>query len=164
MQRHEHWPVVTVLVAALAVSGCAWLRYRTAEAPQVTLAKAELVQFSMSAQRFDLGLRVRNPNDFDLPLSGLGFQLAIDDKPVASGQTSRAVTLPAGGEATVPVTVETNLIESGVVTSFQQVQAWQQAGGAEFEYTLSGTLKLADIDMVMPFSRSGTVYVDLSGW
>lgn len=164
MKRQLCWPVVAVLVAALATSSCAWLRYRTAEPPEVMLARADLVEFSMSAQRFELALRMRNPNDFDLPVSGFDYQLAVDDKPVASGRSTRAVTLPAGAEATVPVAVEANLIESGVVTSFRQVQAWQEAGGAEFAYTLSGNLKLSDVDRALPFERSGTVYVDLSDW
>lgn len=158
------WISVAVLAAALATSGCAWLRYRAAESPSVALERAELVAFSMSAQRFDLTLRVHNPNGFALPLSSLEYRLQVDDKPVASGQSTRAVTIPADGAATVPVTVEANLIESGVIKSFEQVQAWRDAGAARFDYDLAGSVRLADIDGALPFRKSGQVRVDLSDW
>lgn len=164
--RHSIMPLAAavLLTAAMTTAGCAWLRYRAAEPPSVALASAELVEFSMTGQRLRLELRVRNPNGFELPVAGLEYTLAVNDKPLASGRSTRAFTLPAVGETTVPVTLEANLIESGIITGFAQVQSWREAGGAEFDYALSGKLKLADLSAAMPFSRTGSVYVDLSDW
>ncbi len=97
------------LAALFALGACA--RLGEAEPPQVHLADIRLLPSGLFEQRFRVDLRLGNPNDFDLALGGLTFELELNDMPFAQGFSNQAVTLPRLGEARVSVVASTTLID-----------------------------------------------------
>ena len=56
-------------------------------------------------------LRIINPNNVDLPLDGLAFELEVNDNLLAEGYSNEAVTVPRLGEARIPVRASTSLLD-----------------------------------------------------
>jgi LEA14-like dessication related protein len=72
------------LSALLVLGACA--RLGEAEPPQVRLADIRLLEGGLLEQRFRVDLRLGNPNDFDLPLDGLTFELELNDRPFGASR------------------------------------------------------------------------------
>lgn len=97
-----------LLLAALAVAPlAACLGPR--QAPEVSLAGIDIESLGLIEQRYLLRLRVRNPNDMDIPLTGLAFDLDLAGQPFGKGLSNQAVTIPRLGEAVVEVHLTSNL-------------------------------------------------------
>lgn len=142
------------MLVALAVlgSGCSLMRLQQAEPPQVTLASLTPVKLSLFEQRFDVGLRLKNPNDFDLPIEALEYTLAVNGEDFASGVTRTDLQVPALDEEVVTVTVTSNLL-----SNLGALRRWQQDPPDELAYRLSGRAHLAGSPVRLPFEYSGTV-------
>lgn len=98
--------LLAVLLLVLAACG-------TAEpvAPQVRVVDLRLVESSVFEQRFEIDLRIGNPNDFALPLDGLTFDLEVNGAAFARGFSDQRVTIPRLGEGRVSVLASTTLVE-----------------------------------------------------
>ncbi|MBM3116151.1 LEA type 2 family protein [Jeongeupia naejangsanensis] len=79
------------------------------EKPKVSVAGIAVKDIGLFEQRFTLTLRVQNPNNVSVPVSGLNAKLEVNGKPIADGVSNASVTIPALGEATVPVDIVSNL-------------------------------------------------------
>jgi len=92
----------------LAVSACS-----TAEpvAPQVRVVDLRLLDSSVFEQRFEIDLRIGNPNDFALPLDGLTFDLEVNGATFARGFSDQRVTIPRLGEGKISVAASTTLVD-----------------------------------------------------
>jgi len=132
------------------LAGCSLLRYKTAEAPRVTVNNIQLGGFSIFEQQFDVTLRMQNPNDFALPITGMEYDLSVEGNAVASGVSDKSVTVPAFGEELITVSVVGNFL-----SSLKQLQRWQQSGGSALAYELNGRLKMADVPVKIPFNYVG---------
>ena len=120
------------------------------EPPEVRLANIEFVEAGLFEQRFLMTLRVRNPNDFDLPIDGLRFALDINDRPFASGLSNRSVTVPRLGEQTVEVEASTTLLD--VVGQFMGL-----SGRETLNYRMTGTAFLRGAARrEVPFEQTGS--------
>ena len=142
---------LALAATVLLLSGCAALRYKTAESPRVSVTGLQLGGFSIFEQRFDIGLRLQNPNDFALPITGMDFQLFVEGNAVASGVSNNSITVPAFGEEEVSVAITGNLL-----STLSQLQRWRQAGKNELGYRVEGRLKMADVPVKIPFEQTGT--------
>lgn len=142
--------VLLFVVAALA--GCALLRYKTAEPPQVTVTGIELAGFSIFEQKFNVGLRLQNPNDFALPITGMRYKLFVEGNAVASGVSDASVTVPAYSEKQFTVSVVGNFL-----STVSQLQRWRQTPGSALKYRLKGSLKMADVPVKVPFDYAGSL-------
>lgn len=98
--------LLAVLLLVLAACG-------TVEpvAPQVRVVDLRLVESSVFEQRFEIDLRIGNPNDFALPLDGLTFDLEVNGAAFARGFSDQRVTIPRLGEGRVSVSASTTLVE-----------------------------------------------------
>lgn len=146
------WRAAVLVFAISALAGCALLRYRNAEPPQVSVTDIQLAGFSIFEQKFDVSLRLQNPNDFALPITGMQYKLFVQDNAVASGVSDTKVTVPAYGEQTLTVSVVGNFL-----STISQLQRWRQTPGSELKYRLQGKLKLADVSAKIPFDYSGSM-------
>lgn len=120
-----------------------------AQPPEVGLADIKLLPGGLFEQKFQLELRVTNPNNFDLPMEGLSFKLALNDKPFAQGVSNESVTIPRLGEARIPVVASTTVLDI-----MQQVLALGRS--ADLTYRLEGLAYLKGISRrTVPYERSG---------
>ncbi len=104
-----HFRAFAGLLAVLVLAACA--RIGETRAPQVHVVDIRLLQGGILEQRFRVDLRIGNPNDFDLPLDGLTFELDLNGRRFAEGFTDQSVTVPRLGEARVSLTASTNLFD-----------------------------------------------------
>lgn len=79
--------------------------------PLVRLADLRLLESGVFEQRFEIDLRIGNPNDFALPLDGLTFDLEVNGEPFLRGFSDQRVTIPRLGEGLVSVAASTTLID-----------------------------------------------------
>lgn len=149
---------LTVLVIlALLLAGCSLMRLQGAEPPKVTLTSLTPVKLSLFEQRFDVGLRLQNPNAFALPIEALEYTLAINGEDFASGMSRTDLQMAAFGEELVTVTVNSDLL-----SSLDQLRRWKQNPPEALDYRLSGRAHLADSSLQLPFQYSGSVSLGAS--
>ncbi|SIT43306.1 Water stress/hypersensitive response domain-containing protein [Paraburkholderia piptadeniae] len=97
--------VVFFVVAMLSVAGCAGMFGH--DPLRVNVAGIEPLAGQGMELRFNLKLRVQNPNDTPIGYNGVSVELDLNGKPFASGVSDEAGTVPRFGETviSVPLTV-----------------------------------------------------------
>ena len=102
-------------------------------------------------QQFVVQLRISNPNNFDIPLDGLSFDMTVNGEHFATGLSNTAVTIPRLGSAVVPV--------DATASSFSLLrQILNVAESRAVDYRIVGTALLESISQrPVPFERTGTL-------
>ncbi|MCE1244243.1 LEA type 2 family protein [Oryzomicrobium sp.] len=125
--------------------------------PEVSLSSLQVDEVRLFEQRFRLLLRVRNPNDRDLPVEGLEFTLDLNGEPLARGQSAEAVSVPRQGEAVVTVFATSDL--NGWLKQFRKLRRDGDGRLPEtLPYRLKGTVSAGGLGKI-PFTRDGEVPV-----
>lgn len=154
MIRNLRTSLSSLLAAALVcllISACASLGgYH--EKPRVSLVSIQPLDMTLLEQRYLLALRILNPNDVELRVSGLSYGVEINDREFAYGVSRQAVVIPALGEAVVEVEVVSSLL--GMLRQLQALSADQQHS---LDYRISGKLSLANRRARLPFDYHGTL-------
>ena len=148
-----------LLSLSMLLAGCAAMGPGM-EKPTVTVIDLRPGEVKALEAIFILELRIMNPNDFPLDISGLNCDLKIDGKRFASGISDVRQEVPAFGTATIPVTVYASMFE--MVTSVIQIiqEADQQNGNVKpLRYELAGKIRLEGRGS-FPFDSKGEL--DLS--
>lgn len=148
--------VVAVVAVTLALDGCAGLF--GADPLRVSVAGIEPIESQGMEMRFNVKLRVQNPNDSTVSFNGVSLDLELNGKPFASGVSDQGGTVPRFGETvvTVPLTVP----------AFAAVrQAFAFAGAAQsgqVPYVLRGKLA-GGVTGTTRFVDQGTLSLPSSG-
>jgi LEA14-like dessication related protein len=146
-----HMGRYALLVLLTILSGCSALAPKL-EAPRLSLVSAAMTSGDIFSQTFRLRMHVQNPNDRELPVRGIDYQLFLEGDSFAEGISDRPFVVPALGETEFDLIVRTNFVSSiGRLLSRLQ-------GKDEVEYVIEGKV-LTDIGMFkkIPFQESGTV-------
>jgi LEA14-like dessication related protein len=139
---------VGVLLTVL-VSGCAGLG-ATREPPRVSLVSIQPKEMGVLEQRYGLQLRILNPNDTALPVTGMQYSLQINDREFAYGVSRQPVSIPAYGEALLDVDVVSNTLRV-----LQQLQETSTGKQESLKYRISGSLSLENQPGTLPFDYHG---------
>lgn len=101
---------LTILIGLhAALSGCtSWLS-GDFQNPEVRLVKVDVIKAKLLEQQFSLRFRIDNPNDSDLPIRGLVYDVHLNDTKLAEGESSEWFSVPAHGRSEFEVPVRTNL-------------------------------------------------------
>lgn len=148
MNRFHTWLVCLLLV------GCSSLPMG-AVAPKVSVADIDVKSMGLFEQRFDLGLRVTNPNDFELKIEGLDFDLEVNGRPFAKGLSSASALIPAAASTIIHVeaiTESKNLISQVKTMPFEMLKEG-------VPYKVKGRVKTDKTDW-MPFEHKGVYGAD----
>ena len=143
----------TRLLAALlmlaALAGCA---YANLEKPKLEVVDVQLLKGDLLQQQLKLRMRVVNPNDRQLPVAGITYELAVAGEAFAHGESERDFVVPALGSAEFDVNVTAN-----AATALLKILA----GGRRLEtvdYRLTGKVALSSgMLRSIPFDQKGTV-------
>jgi LEA14-like dessication related protein len=141
-----------VLVASL-LAGCATLGSNLVS-PTVSVLNVQMLSTDMFAQKFKVRIKVENPNDIELKVTGIEFEILLMGDGFAEGNSTDQFLLPAKGEAEFDMAITTNFVSSlGRLIS--------RMGGAKLanvDYEIVGTLYVSK-GMVkkVPFNHKGTV-------
>ena len=145
MRSLKYYGLLLILVFGLMA--CSALTKRP-EAPIVSLADIKFSKMGMLEQTFILTLRLKNPNDYSLPLRGLSYGLKLNGAAFAEGASASKVTIPPYGEETIDVNVVSNFF-----SIFKQLKGL--SGNEPLKYSLSGKIGLVNKAFKLPFSREG---------
>lgn len=143
--------LLLAVFVALSLASCAWLPGRV-ESPAVHIADIRLLNATLFEQQYALSLRVQNPNDFDLPIEGLSYEIELNDKPFAKGASAQAVTVPRFGSALLEV--------EGISTITDLLRQYRQLAKGELKglrYHLKGKLSLQGSAARIPFDYQGEI-------
>lgn len=145
-----HISGMVFLSAFLLVTGCAGLKL---QAPYVTVTDLQVIEASLLEQRFLFKLRVQNPNDREIPIKGMSFEVTINDEPFARGVSSKTATLPRLSETIMEVTAASDL--SGIL---RQVGALRRGGKSSLSYRITGRL-FTGLLVDLNFENSGVLNI-----
>ena len=146
-------PFLTVSFLALCVlSGCSTLTGGLA-APEVTLIDLRPLPSGNLEQRFEIQLRVLNPNDVALSSDGVDLELNLNGKRFARALSAESFSVPRLSDGTVTLVATTHLLDL-----FRQAVALPESGGLDYE--LRGKLFLADSARSLRFRREGSLVPD----
>lgn len=139
-----------VVPALLALAGCSAFPLN-AVPPEVSVAAVEVTSVGLLEQHFDVGLRVANPNGYDLTIEALDFELEVNGHPLAKGQARGGARIPAASTAVVQV--------GAVMLSQDLMRQIENLEGASLKrgvpYRLKGRVKTGRSPVWLPFDRAG---------
>lgn len=141
--------VTLIILLTALMLGCASLGQRR-EPPIVSLAGLQMGEMTLFEQRYRLQLRVQNPNDVELPISGLHCTLVINDREFANGVSDASVIVPRFGEALLNVEVVSDLRRV-----IAQLRDRRRQPVESITYRLSGKLTLQNSPFPIPFDYHG---------
>ena len=142
---------LTTLLFTIILSGCAAMQ-APLEPPHVTLTDLRILDMTLFEQRYGLKIRIQNPNPIDLPITGMNFELDINDAELGRGVSDRQVTVPAYGEAVM----EINLI-SNLARIIDQIRGLESGKGQSLRYRLVGGISVANRIGKLPFNYQGEI-------
>ena len=101
------------VLAAVLVAGCAVRpSTETRVARTVSVLNVQMLSTDMFAQKFKVRVLVKNPNDLEIPVSGIEYTIILMGDSFAEGDSSDQFLLPAKGEAEFDMLVTTNFVSS----------------------------------------------------
>lgn len=122
-----------VVVLGLILAACAAMP--ALERPRVTVADIDEVSFRGMELRMLMKLRVQNPNFLAIDFDGVDIRFVIDGRTVAHGVTRERGSVPAHGEAIVPLPVTVSFLELG-----SQAMRLLQGRSERIPYVVEGQL------------------------
>ena len=137
---------LAVLMLATMLAACAGFGLR--EPLSATVADIKPLEMTLLEQRFNVKVRVLNPNDADIEFDGVVFDLELNGKPFAKGVSNQRGTIPRFGEALIDVNVVSGL--SGILRQVNELRS----GRETMTYRLSGRLAGGAFGSV-PFETQG---------
>ena len=136
-----------LLVAAL--TGCAYARL---EKPQLEVVDVQLLKGDLLQQQLRLRMRVQNPNDRELPVRAITYDLAVGGEAFAHGESERDFIVPALGSAEFDVNVTANAASAllKIIASARKLDA--------VDYRLTGKVALSSgMLRSIPFDQKGVI-------
>ncbi len=124
------------------------------QTPEVTLAGVSPVALDIFEQRYEVRLRIFNPNRFDVVLAGVRYEIEFNDQVFARGLSDQVVTVQRQGTQVIRVEAISTLADI-----MRQLQGADAAVGAPevFRYRVSGTLDLRDYTSPIAFDHRGEI-------
>lgn len=141
--------LASIILVTVFTAACTGIPFN-AKAPKVSVAEVNVKQLGLVEQVFDVGLRINNPNDFDINIEGLEFKLEINSREFATGIAHTHTRIPAFSSAVVHVdtTTQSNKL-------LQQLKTLPEILKDGVPYRIYGRIKIDRIADWVPFDRSG---------
>ena len=146
------------MLAALVLTGCAALPTNL-ETPKVSFVSLRAVEASVFEQRLEVRMKVRNPNDIELPVNGLDVDIELAEEPFAQGVSAREFVVPARGEAEFDM-----LVTANAATALLKIVGADRKTDS-IDYKVKGKLSTKiGLLRTIPFEEAGTLPIaDLLG-
>jgi LEA14-like dessication related protein len=139
------------LAAGALASGCAWAPPPGMIPPSLSVSDFVIRDVGRDEVRFALTLQAQNPNDYQVPITDLRFELDLLGRPFASGNAvQRKVVLAPN--ATQPVPVEFTVPTSRLVAFVRDLSLVELTA---LSYRLKGSASWGDGIFTIPFERRG---------
>lgn len=153
LMKRRWWITAPVVVL---IASCSTMP-KDFEAPRVNISDMAPKEMAIFEQRFDVKLRIQNPNNVDLSIYGLRFDIELNEREFGNGMSGQRVTVPRFGSDVVDVEVITTL-----ASFLRQVQDLNAGAGQKVKYRLKGTAFVdAPGTFKAPFDESGEIDLNL---
>jgi len=139
-----------IMVLTIGLAACSSLPYH-AKPPKVSVAEVDVKSIGLFEQRFDVGLRVANPNDFDLTIVALEFDLELNGRAFAKGLARTSALIPATSSTVMQVDGITQ--SSNLIQQFKLLSSDLMKSGVP--YRISGRVKTDKSSRWIPFDQTG---------
>lgn len=139
-----------VFIATL-VAGCA-SHYSELEAPDISVSNIMLQNVSLFEQQWEVTLRAHNPNDKQVTVKQLSYDLLLDEARFARGSTQQKVVLPANDSA-----VFTTLVTTQLLNTINQLRKLNLTPGQAVPYKITGKAKVGLVPKALPFTTAGEI-------
>jgi LEA14-like dessication related protein len=136
-----------LLMAALA--GCA---YTHLEKPRLEVVDVQMLKGDLLQQQLKVRMRVQNPNNRELPVAGITYELAVAGEAFAHGDSEKNFVVPALGSAEFDVNVTANAATAllKILSAGRKLES--------VDYRLTGKVALSSgLLRSIPFDQKGIV-------
>lgn len=141
-----------IVLAVVALGGCAAIPTNL-KTPEVSFVSLRAVEASFFEQRLEVRMKVRNPNDVELPVNGLDVDIELAEEPFAHGESVREFVVPANGEAEFDMQVTAN-----AATALLKIAGGDRRKSDAIDYKLKGKLSTRiGLLRTIPFEETGTL-------
>jgi LEA14-like dessication related protein len=104
-------------------------------------------------QRFNIKLRIQNPNDVEFGINGLRFDIELNERAFANGMSGQRVTVPRFGSEVIDVEVFTTL-----ASFLRQIRQLSGGSAQKVRYRLKGTAFVESPGIFKaPFDEEGEI-------
>jgi LEA14-like dessication related protein len=138
-----------VLMAILFLSSCANLNPRIDE-PVVTVTSFKILPITGTNLRFQIGLNVSNPNNFDIVVNGLSYNASVEGYDVVSGVSNQVPTLKAYDSDDIVIEAQADLF-NGVRLATDILQKRK----TDLNYVLEAKMDVAGILFPIYINKAG---------
>jgi len=139
--------VLSGCLAACVLTGPKFMK------PTVSVVSVELIRASLLQQSFLVKFNIQNPNDRELPVSGVHAELSVMGERIASGVSNRGFLVPALGSADFEMTITANM---GLALLKLARSQDERANSIDYDMTGAASLDLPFLRAV-PFHESGSI-------
>lgn len=141
------------ILSLMLISGCASLR-PSYNKPDISLANVEMLRANLWEQSFRLQLRIDNPNDRNLPIRGMHYQVYLNDIRLATGVSDNHFDVPAYGSEYFELNVRSNLwrhlADLGKLVENRQPVAYRIEGHIRTGLLIAPTITLRESGSLDP--------------
>lgn len=141
---------LSLLFCAGVLAACAAISPAT-RAPDVSVADIGIGSLGVFEQRFDVGLRIDNRNDFDLVVDALEFELEVNGRPFARGLGRPSQRIPA--LASTVLRVDAIMPSKNLVEQLRALSPSALKAGVP--YRIHGRVRLDRPARWLPFDHAG---------
>ena len=139
-----------VLFLVFGLAACSGLP-SNAVAPKVSVADLTIKSLGLFEQRFDIGLRVSNPNDFELTIEALDFELEVNGQPFASALSQVSTRIAATSSTLLRIDATTQ--SRDLIRQIQGLSPESLKAGVP--YRIHGRIKTDRSSNWVPFDHAG---------
>ncbi len=145
-----HW---LVLLACCALAACSTLSQDNFDQPEVRLISLRPLSIDNMEARFEIRLRVLNPNPMTINIEGLYTEVFLQERRVLSGTSASASKIPAYGEGEVTVNAGIGMLDS--IALVRELAERRPTAG--LPYTLKTKLSISGMPFALRMEHTGTL-------
>jgi LEA14-like dessication related protein len=143
--------LATSLLGMAAIQwGCNVIPPMNLKSPELAFSDLSISEFNFEKVKFVVTVAAKNPNDVDIPLTNMKFDLNLLDTAVGKGAALNNINLPKKGVSEVPV--EFVISTSQLLGLLKQVNLRDLA---KLSYGLKGSAQWNNGPFTIPFERKG---------
>ncbi len=132
------------------ISGCASL-FWMGEKPRVDIVNIIPKEMRLMEQTFLMELRIQNPTETDLNITGIAFELEVNGQPFAKGVSNQKLKVERLSTRIVEVEAYTGL--TSILRQFAGAREGSYSSG--FKYRLKGSVYSGSPSFRIPFDETG---------
>jgi LEA14-like dessication related protein len=154
MKYSRRWSLGVLVTSLLGLSayqlGCSVIPPMNLKSPELAFSDLSISEFNFEKVKFVVTVAAQNPNDVDIPLSNMKFDLNLLESPIGTGKALKDINLPKNGTTQVPI--EFNIGTNQLIGLLKQVSL-RDLG--RLPYSLKGSANWNNGPFTIPFERKG---------